>query len=333
MVTRPGSMQLHRYTFEMARKKGAKKVTCGHKANIMKITDGLFLECFYEVAKDYPEIIANDIIVDDLAMKLVTRANDFDVIVLGNLQGDILSDLCAGLVGGLGFAPSANIGDNISIFEAVHGSAPDIAGKNIANPTSLLLSGCMMLRHLDMPEHAKAVEAALFETLEQGFHTSDFGSDPAKLLNTTAFAAKIISNLPHIKEEKSAGKQKPAHQPNSYQIMVSAPGEEAINGVDFFIESTEQPAVIAEKFMARIPETLGLVMISNRGTQVYPEPTLLTECVNQFTVRLERTTADVLTTAAILNVAMEIAKDIKICSMEWLMTYNGQKAYSLAQGQ
>ena len=116
----------------------------------MKITDGLFLECFYEVAKEYPELKSDDVIVDDLCMKLVTRPDTFDVVVLTNLQGDIVSDLCAGLVGGLGFAPSANIGDHISIFEAVHGTAPDIAGKNIANPTALLLSGIAMLRHLGL---------------------------------------------------------------------------------------------------------------------------------------------------------------------------------------
>ncbi len=128
-ITRPGSMQVIRYAFEMAKIKKAKRISCGHKANIMKLTDGLFLECFYEVAKEYPELKADDIIVDDLCMKLVTRPDLFDVVVLTNLQGDIVSDLCAGLVGGLGFAPSANIGDHISIFEAVHGTAPDIAGK------------------------------------------------------------------------------------------------------------------------------------------------------------------------------------------------------------
>src|SRR5690348_6442739 len=134
-ITRPGSLQVIRYAFEMAKQKGARRITCGHKANIMKLTDGLFLECFYEVAKEFTELKADDKIVDDLAMQLVVKPDQYDVIVLTNLQGDIISDLCAGLVGGLGFAPSANIGDHISIFEAVHGTAPDIAGKNIANPT------------------------------------------------------------------------------------------------------------------------------------------------------------------------------------------------------
>src|SRR5215831_12285014 len=194
-ITRPGSMQVIRYAFEMAKKKGTKRITCGHKANIMKLTDGLFLECFHEVAKGYPELKADDVIVDDLCMKLVTRPDTFDVIVLTNLQGDIVSDLCAGLVGGLGFAPSANIGDHICIFEAVHGTAPDIAGKNIANPTALLLSGISMLRHLGLMEGAATIENALLYTLEQGVHTGDFGDKSTPSVNTTQYAEAIVNNF------------------------------------------------------------------------------------------------------------------------------------------
>src|ERR1700750_593229 len=194
-ITRPGSLQLIHYAFEIAKQKNATRITCGHKANIMKITDGLFLDCFYEVAKKYPELKADDVIVDDLCMKLVTRPDTFDVVVLTNLQGDIVSDLCAGLVGGLGFAPSANIGDHIAIFEAVHGTAPDIAGKNIANPTALLLSGIAMLRHLGLMENAAIIENALLYTLEQGVHTGDFGDRTKPALNTTQFTDAIISNF------------------------------------------------------------------------------------------------------------------------------------------
>src|SRR6187200_1408172 len=194
-ITRPGSSQVIRYAFEMAKKKNAKRITCGHKANIMKITDGLFLECFLEVAKEYPEIKSDDVIVDDLCMKLVTRPDLFDVVVLTNLQGDIVSDLCAGLVGGLGFAPSANIGDHICIFEAVHGTAPDIAGKNIANPTALLLSGIAMLRHLGFMENASTIENSLLYTLENGIHTGDFGDKSIPSVNTTQFAEAIIKNF------------------------------------------------------------------------------------------------------------------------------------------
>src|SRR6195256_612796 len=194
-ITRPGSLQVIKYAFEMAKKKGARRITCGHKANIMKLTDGLFLECFQEVAKEYPGLKADDVIVDDLAMKLVVRPQEFDVVVLTNLQGDIISDLCAGLVGGLGFAPSANIGDHIAIFEAVHGTAPDIAGKNIANPTALLLSGIAMLRHLGYMQNAAIIENALLYTLEEGIHTGDFGDQRKTSLNTTQFAETIISNF------------------------------------------------------------------------------------------------------------------------------------------
>src|SRR5687768_11409214 len=194
-ITRPGSMQVIKYAFEMAKKKGTKRITCGHKANIMKITDGLFLECFYEVAKDFPELKADDVIVDDLCMKLVTRPDLFDVVVMTNLQGDIVSDLCAGLVGGLGFAPSANIGDHICIFEAVHGTAPDIAGKNIANPTALLLSGLAMLRHLGFMESAATIENSLLYTLESGVHTGDFGDKSIASVNTPGFADAVIRNF------------------------------------------------------------------------------------------------------------------------------------------
>src|ERR1700754_4976367 len=247
-ITKPGSMQVIRYAFEMARQKNARRISCGHKANIMKLTDGLFLECFYEVAKEYPELKADDIIVDDLCMKLVTRPDLFDVVVLTNLQGDIVSDLCAGLVGGLGFAPSANIGDHICIFEAVHGTAPDIAGKNIANPTALLLSGISMLRHVGLTENAAVIENALLYTLEQGVHTGDFGDKNTTTLNTTAFAQAIIDNF---------GKT-PQHMarpllpnmpitPTSFKLsrnemmVTEETQKEFIVGVDLFIESSEQP--------------------------------------------------------------------------------------------
>lgn len=196
-ITRPGCLQVHRYAFDLARKKKARRITCGHKANIMKITDGLFLETFYEVAKDYPDLVADDVIVDDLCMKLVVRPNEFDLVVLPNLQGDIVSDLCAGLIGGLGFAPSSNIGDHICIFEAVHGTAPDITGKGLANPTALLLSGLMMLRHLGLTQYSATIENALLKTLESGLHTADFGLEAIPASGTNEFVNVIIRNLGH----------------------------------------------------------------------------------------------------------------------------------------
>lgn len=339
-ITRPGSMQVIRYAFEMAKQKNARRITCGHKANIMKITDGLFLECFYEVAKEYPELKADDIIVDDLCMKLVTRPDLFDVVVLTNLQGDIVSDLCAGLVGGLGFAPSANIGDHISIFEAVHGTAPDIAGKNIANPTALLLSGLAMLRHLGLTENAGLIENALLYTLENGIHTGDFGDKSKPSVNTTEFSNTIISNFG--KKPENGGKEIVPNKPGtptplklqSNSMMVSKEGEqETIVGVDLFIESDEQPTAIAEKCQRHAGVKFKLVNISNRGTQVWPTGSVYTNLVNQYNVRFESIEDYPLNQQDVIGLYVSMSGNFKICSFELLNSWGSKKAYSLAQGQ
>jgi len=339
-ITRPGSEQVIRYAFEMAKKKGAKRITCGHKANIMKLTDGLFLEVFKEVAKEYPELNADDIIVDDLCMKLVSRPDLFDVIVLTNLQGDIVSDLCAGLVGGLGFAPSSNIGDHISIFEAVHGTAPDIAGKNIANPTSLLLSGLSMLRHLGLMEQSIMIENALLYTLESGVHTGDFGDKSIPSVNTTVFAQAIIDNFgkqpvhnprPMLPNFQAAPTNfKLAHNP---MLQSNLHDEHKIVGVDFFIENNEQPQQIADKCSAHTSESLKLVTITNRGTQVWPTGSIFTNLVNQYRCRFETVNDMPLSQDDVVKLYSALSKDFKICSLEILNMWGDKKAYSLAQGQ
>ncbi|MFN5959244.1 MAG: isocitrate/isopropylmalate family dehydrogenase, partial [Planctomyces sp.] len=195
LISAPGCDLVSRFAFKIARQMGIKKVHCGHKANIMKMTDGIFLDRFKVAAKDFTEIEAADVIVDALCMNLVIKPQQYRMVVLPNLQGDIVSDLCAGLVGGLGFAPSANIGRHISIFEAVHGTAPDIAGKGIANPTALILSGLMMLRHIGLLREAAIIENAVLSALESGVRTGDFG-DPAKpVLNTKDYTRGIIDRL------------------------------------------------------------------------------------------------------------------------------------------
>ena len=339
-ITRPGSEQVIRYAFEKARQKGAKRITCGHKANIMKLTDGLFLEVFKEVAKEYPELNADDIIVDDLCMKLVSRPEMFDVIVLTNLQGDIVSDLCAGLVGGLGFAPSANIGDHISIFEAVHGTAPDIAGKNIANPTSLLLSGLSMLRHLGLMEQANDIENALLFTLESGVHTGDFGNKAIPSLNTTQFAQAIIDNFGKKPEANSKPKSNnfvfvPTNSKISLNPMLLGKQNEEhkIVGADFFVECNLQPNAIAA--IARKHETdhLKLIIISNRGTQVWPTGSVYTNLVNQFRLRFETSENLALSQNDIINLYSSLSTDFQISSLETLNMWGNKKGYSLAQGQ
>jgi isocitrate dehydrogenase len=339
-ITRPGSLQVIKYAFEMAKKKGAKRITCGHKANIMKLTDGLFLQCFQEVAKEYPDLKADDVIVDDLAMKLVVRPQDFDVVVLTNLQGDIISDLCAGLVGGLGFAPSANIGDHIAIFEAVHGTAPDIAGKNIANPTALLLSGISMLRHLGLMENAAVIENALLYTLEQGIHTGDFGDRSRPALNTTDFANAIIANFGKTPEHMArpllpnAPVTPTAFKLSLNEMMVSEETQnEVIIGVDLFIESSGQPEFIARKCQRHAGVKFNLVSISNRGTQVWPTGSVYTNLVNQYNARFESLDGSPLNQQDVLGLYISLSGDFKICSSELLNMWGDRKAYSLAQGQ
>ncbi|HEY3780509.1 MAG TPA: isocitrate/isopropylmalate dehydrogenase family protein [Fimbriimonadaceae bacterium] len=168
VITRPGSRRLVEYAFNMAREQGRGRVTAVHKANIMKLTDGMFLEEFYAAAQGYRDIRADDVIVDNCCMQLVTRPEQFDVLVTENLYGDIVSDLCAGLVGGLGLAPGANIGLNCAVFEAVHGSAPDIAGKGVANPTALLFSAVMMLRHLGKHAQADRIMSSVLRVCSDG---------------------------------------------------------------------------------------------------------------------------------------------------------------------
>jgi len=189
IITAKASTRIARYAFEYARKNGRKRVTAVHKANIMKLSDGLFLDCFRQVAAEYPDIQADDRIVDNLCMQLVMRPEQFDILLLENLYGDIVSDLAAGLVGGLGVVAGGNIGEQGAVFEAVHGSAPDIAGQNVANPLALIRSGIMMLRHLEMFEVVERLRAALRSVIvERGIRTRDLGGTAT----TTEFTEQVV---------------------------------------------------------------------------------------------------------------------------------------------
>lgn len=191
IITRKASMRICKFAFDYAVKNNRKEVCVVTKANIMKLSDGLFLECFREVAKEYSNIATREILVDNLCMQLVQKPEQFDVLVLPNLYGDIVSDLCAGLIGGLGVAQGANIGLDYAVFEPVHGSAPDIKGQNKANPTALLLSAVEMLKYIGENVYAEKIEKALFKTLEQGECTGDLGGT----LSTTEFTETVIKNL------------------------------------------------------------------------------------------------------------------------------------------
>jgi isocitrate dehydrogenase len=346
LISAPGSDQVSRFAFQTARRLGLKKVHCGHKANIMKMTDGLFLERFRAAARDFPEMETQDVIIDALCMNLVLRPQQYQMIVLPNLQGDIVSDLAAGLVGGLGFAPSANIGRHISIFEAVHGTAPDIAGRGIANPTSLILSGLMMLRHIGLTRQAALIENALLLALESGVRTGDFGDQGKPALGTRDFARAIIERL-----GERPTTVEPAPVPENSEVAFIKPprpaGQEVIRtftnvvrhvaGCDVYLDTPLAPIAVADEMMRAAQDTpFRLSLISNRGTQVWPTGSVYTECVDYYRVRFELKEGILpgqFGQAPCVSLMGKIAEKFHVCSYELLRTFDGMKGYSLAQGQ
>jgi isocitrate dehydrogenase len=360
LISAPGSDQVSRFAFKTARRLGLKKVHCGHKANIMKMTDGLFLDRFRAAAKDFPEIETADVIVDALCMNLVLRPQQYQMIVLPNLQGDIVSDLAAGLVGGLGFAPSANIGRHISIFEAVHGTAPDIAGRGIANPTSLILSGLMMLRHIGLVREAARIENALLSALESGIHTGDFGDRSKPALNTREFTRAVIDRLgsaptigavavpeSNAAEGDGGGGGGGAGGGGVYKRPPRPAGVEVIRtftnivthvvGCDIYLDSPLAPIAVADEMMRACQDTpFKLTLISNRGTQVWPTGSIYTECVDYYRVRFELKDGvppGQFGQGPCVALMDKIAEKFTVCSYELLRTFDGAKGYSLAQGQ
>lgn len=327
LITRPGSIRIAKYAFEMAKLYKRKKVLAVHKANIHKITDGLFLKCFYEVAEEYPEIQASDLIVDNTCMQLVTSPERFDVLVLPNLYGDIVSDLSAGLVGGLGVAPGGNIGDSIAIFESVHGSAPDIAGLGIANPTALLLSSFQMLQHIGFHKTRLRIENALVQTLKDGIKTRDLGGNAS----TKEFVSAIIERL-ELPSEDEFFEPKPLRI-KSELLKTHKDVVEDCHGVDIFVE---EPLGIP-----KMPEKVGnlkLQMISNRGTKIYPGPQLNIWLVDHHRCRYIATDDNGnqinIGDDEIFNLIREVsAFGIKWMHIEKLQLFDGEFGYSKAQGE
>lgn len=347
LITAPGSDQVHRFAFQTARRLGIDTVHCGHKANIMKMTDGLFLDRFRQVARDFPEIKTADVIIDALCMNLVLKPQKYKMVVLPNLQGDIVSDLAAGLIGGLGFAPSANIGLHISIFEAVHGTAPDIVGKGIANPTALILSGLMMLRHIGLLKQADVIENALLRSLEDGVHTGDFGAGPATALRTTDYVAQVIKRLGKtpttIPPRTSGGEQsQPTFtrlpRPISQTIMHTFSNVvKHVVGADVYIDEPIAAFELAELLGRITADTpFRLTLISNRGTQVWPTGSVFTECTDYFRARFELKPGiepGRFGQGPIIAMLDRISERFTISCFEILRTFDGVPGYSLAQGQ
>lgn len=345
LMSAPGCDQVHRFAFETAKRLGIGAVTCSHKANIMKMTDGLFLERFGHVARDYPDIQTSDVIIDALCMNLVLRPDRYQMIVLPNLQGDIVSDLAAGLVGGLGFAPSANIGEGIAIFEAVHGTAPDIAGKGVANPTSLLLSGLIMLRHIGLAKQAAIINNALLATLENGVHTGDVRGDkpPVRTMEFARAVADHLGRMPTRCTPRVVGTQdtvsfKPPARPSNYTLrrtFENACGQHC--GTDIDLATTMPPMELAHK-LGQVAEhgPFRLTMISNRGTQVWPSGSVYTEIVDCARARFELKDPGMLGKIGQgpgLHLLARVAERFEVAGFKALKMYDGQRGFSLAQGQ
>lgn len=319
LITRQGCEAVIRYTFEEARKLGRKRVTCVHKANIHKITDGLWLQVFREVASEYPEITSDDIIVDNCCMQLVARPEQFDVLVLPNLYGDIVSDLCAGIVGGLGVAPGGNIGKTCAVFEAVHGSAPDIAGKGLANPTAILISSIQMLQHMGYIAHADAIEKAMTATLSSGVKTRDLGGSAS----TEEYTNAIIANLTPVGNVAPVATSTAA---TAKPLSKTSMAEWTCVGLDVFVHNDGLP---------QMPETLGrftLRLMSNRGTKVWPGPTPDILLVDHFRCRYVADGS--ITRQEALEVLTELTHQGKHwLHIELLWTDGNEAKYTKAQGE
>jgi len=335
LMSKQGCEKIVRLAFEVARAEGRKSVHCATKANIMKLTEGLLKRTFEEVAPEYPDIETHHIIVDNCAHQLVRFPETFDVIVTSNMNGDILSDLTSGLVGGLGFAPGANIGADVAIFEAVHGSAPKYAGKNEINPTAVLLSGVMMLRHLDELEAAAKIECSLLATLERGIYTRDVRVPGS--VSTSAFADAVIANLgqrpetARIRDARAVNVPRLARKPDYLRVS-----ERRTVGVDVFVEAhISAPALGLEMGMVTESLPLKLKMISNRGTKVYPETqAAFPTCVDHWRCRFmlaEGTTS--LDDATIEKLVRRVGALHRWMHIEKLEEINGVAGYTKAQGE
>ena len=336
LISRKGCEKIIRFAFEYARSEGRKSVHCATKANIMKMTEGLMKKTFEDIAPEYPDIEAHHIIVDNCAHQMVMKPEQFEVIVTTNMNGDILSDLGSGLVGGLGFAPSANLGNDIAIFEAVHGSAPTIAGKNIANPTSIILSSVMMLRYLGELEAANKIEQALLVTLEQGHFTSDVPETKGHGLSTTDFTDKIISNLGQKSKTYPDRHGQPLKMPEKInELDMVRPNSRKIVGVDLFLESTLTSEELGKNLEALVEGTpMRLSVISNRGVKVYPNSEATPDLVDAWQCRFRhRDESTDVSDQEACDLLQRVGTKHPWSHIKKLFVLDGEEAYSKAQGE
>lgn len=334
LITAKGSEKIIRLAFEFARAEGRHSIACATKSNIMKLTEGELKRTFERIAPEYPDINAWHVIIDNCAHQLVKKPAQFDVIVTTNMNGDIISDLTSALVGGLGFAPSANLGNGIAIFEAVHGSAPKYAGKDVINPTAVLLSAAMMLKHLGEFAAAADIEHAVLVTLMEGRLTGDVvGYD--KGVKTSEYAKHVVANLGRRAEGWKVRNSKPIQMPQVSRNPVFRPAKtKDVVGADIFVESGLSPDELGKSLeVIATAAPLKLKMISNRGTKVYPDGNPNIDCVSHHRCRFVSRSGQPIQFDDALALARKVNESHEVCHIERLLQIDGKDGFTKAQGE
>ncbi|REG83107.1 NADP-dependent isocitrate dehydrogenase [Algoriphagus antarcticus] len=339
LISKPGSEKIIRYAFEYAKKYGRKKVTCMTKDNIMKIADGLFHKTFNEIAKEYPEIENDHKIIDIGTALIADRPETFDVIVTLNLYGDIISDVAAQVTGSVGLGGSANVGEEVAMFEAIHGSAPDITGMGIANPSGLLNGAIMMLVHIGQPEIAEKISNAWMKTLEDGIHTGDIYQEglSTKKASTDEFASAVIERLGQTPATMVAASFDKDTTPMNVFVSPVTKAKKELIGVDVFVDWDEpgrDPQVLGEKLRQTNADGLQLTLITNRGIKVFPDGMRESFCTDHWRCRFQNAEQSTISHAQIRELLKQVEElGFDFIKTENLYSFDGVRGYSLAQGE
>ncbi len=337
LISRPGCEKIVRYAFEYAKQYGRKKVTCFTKDNIMKQTDGLFHQIFDEIAKEYPAIENEHWIIDIGAAKMADTPEIFDVIVMPNLYGDVLSDVAAQIAGSVGLAGSANIGEECAMFEAIHGSAPRRAGQNLANPSGLLQGAVMMLNHIGQTKVAEKVHNAWLKTIEEGIHTYDIFKEgiSKQKVGTKEFADAVIGNLGQKPLRLKPVRYSETNVLNLPKYIRKLPSKKELVGVDIFVQwNGANPDELAQKIQKLEDNQVKLSMITNRGIKVWPDGFEETFCTDHWRCRFKPVVEDKIEKEKIIELLINAHKlGIDTIKTENLYTFDGKAGFSLGQGQ
>jgi isocitrate dehydrogenase len=337
LISRPGCEKIVRYAFEYAKLYGRKKVSCFTKDNIMKQTDGLFHKVFDEIAAEYPSIENEHWIIDIGAAKMADAPETFDVIVMPNLYGDVLSDVAAQIAGSVGLAGSANIGESCAMFEAIHGSAPRIAGQNKANPSGLLQGAILMLMHIGQTKVAERVQNAWLKTIEDGIHTYDIFKEgiSKQRVGTKEFAEAVINNLGKKPEQLQAVSYTADTTVQLPRYQRREARKKELQGVDFFVHWRGQDAVELAELVKQIETSdMQLGMITNRGIKVYPDGFSETFCTDHWRCRFKPSDGKLIGKQHIIDLLKSAdERGIDVIKTENLYAFDGQVAFSLGQGQ